>query len=67
MLVICFALALTALTVFFDDWIANQNNPNTDPEALSWQMAHYKSCCSETGRVIMCQQALSTANPSPSC
>ena len=34
MLVICFALALTALTVFFDDWIADQNNPNTDPESV---------------------------------
>ena len=34
MLVICFAVALTALTVFFDDWIANQNNPNTDPESV---------------------------------
>ena len=34
MLVICFALALTALTVFFDDWIANQNNPNTDPASV---------------------------------
>ena len=34
MLVICFALALIALTVFFDDWIADQNNPNTDPESV---------------------------------
>ena len=34
MLVICFALALTALTVFFDDWIADQNNPNKDPESV---------------------------------
>ena len=35
MLVICFALALTVLTVFFDDWIADQNNPNTDPESVT--------------------------------
>ena len=34
MLVICFALALTVLTVFFDDWIVDQNNPNTDPESV---------------------------------
>ena len=34
MLVICFALALTVLTVFFDDWIADQNNPNTDPKSV---------------------------------
>ena len=34
MLVICFALALTVLTVFFDDWIADQNNPNTNPESV---------------------------------
>ena len=33
MLAICFALALAALTVFFDDWIARQNNPNTDPNS----------------------------------
>ena len=35
MLVICFALALTVLTVFFDDWIGDQNNPNTDPESVT--------------------------------
>ncbi len=35
MLVICFALALTGLTVFFDDWIGDQNNPNTDPESVT--------------------------------
>ena len=34
MLVICFALALTALTVFFDAWIAAQNTPNTAPERV---------------------------------
>ena len=32
MLVICFALALTALTVFLTTGL-RQNNPNTDPES----------------------------------
>ena len=35
MLVICLALALTALTIFFDDWIARQKNPNTDPGSVA--------------------------------
>ena len=64
MLVICFALALTALTLFFDDWIANQNNPNTDPESVKLadgslqvvllrnRQGHYVSAGTVNGRPV---------------
>ena len=64
MLVICFALALTALTVFFDDWIARQNNPNTDPDSFALtdgslqvvllrnRQGHYVSAGTVNGRSV---------------
>lgn len=33
MLITSFSLALIALTVYFDGWLANQNNPNRTPES----------------------------------
>ena len=64
MLVLCFALALTVLTVLFDDWIADQNNPNTDPESakladgslqvvlLRNRQGHYVSAGTINGRPV---------------
>ena len=64
MLAICFALALTALTVFFDGWIARQNNPNTDPDStvlkdgslqvvlLRNRQGHYVSAGTVNGRPV---------------
>ena len=64
MLVICFGLALTALTVFFDDWIANQSNPNTDPDSVKLadgslqvvllrnRLGHYVSAGTINGRPV---------------
>lgn len=33
MLIACFALALGALTLFFDDWLSTQANPNQTPQS----------------------------------
>ena len=64
MLAICFALALAALTVFFDGWIARQNNPNTDPNSetlkdgslqvilLRNRQGHYVSAGTVNGRPV---------------
>ena len=34
MLIACFILGVGALTLFFDDWLANQSNPNQNPQSI---------------------------------